>query len=91
MKQDANRDQAIAYFSAKENSTDDKGQNVKINKRHRDNEMVGVTDNCNRAQYKYEWQPSRPFKTLSQETPQPNPLPYIEELSKHRSSYGRRR
>src|SRR4029077_12121432 len=59
MEQDTNRDEAIADFPAQENRADTKRENVEVNKRNRNNEMVCIRDRAKRPQDQYEWQPRR--------------------------------
>jgi len=47
MEQDANDDEAVADLLAQKNSADGKWENVQVDERNRNNEMVGIRDRAN--------------------------------------------
>ena len=61
MEQDTNADEAIADRLAQENSTDGKGEDVQVDERNRNNNVVGIRDRANGAQDQRKGQPRRPI------------------------------
>ena len=50
MEQDANDDEAVADLLAQKNSTDGEREDVQVDERNRDNEMVGIRDRADGPQ-----------------------------------------
>src|SRR5579859_164388 len=57
MEQDTDRDEAIADFPAQENCTDGKREDVEVEKRNRNNEVVRIRYSANRPEDQHEWEP----------------------------------
>src|SRR2546425_208596 len=76
MDQDANDDEAVADLLAQKNSTDGKRQDVQVDQRNRNNEMVGIRDRANGPQDQCDGQPRRSVRSdiLPQKGHQRNPL-----------------
>ena len=90
MEQDTNHDEAIVDFPAQENRADTKRENVEVNKRNRNNEMVCISDRAKRPQDQYEWQPRRSIcgHLLPQKRPQRSPFAKTAQLRGRRFSGG---
>jgi hypothetical protein len=61
MEQDTNDNEAIADRLAQENSTDGKGEDVQVDERNRNNNVVGIRDRANGTQDQRKGQPRRPI------------------------------
>ena len=79
MEQDANGDEAVADLLAQENSTDGKREDVQVDERKRNNEMVRIRDRADGSQDQYKWQPRRSTGShiLSEKRRQSNPFAKI--------------
>jgi hypothetical protein len=57
MEQNANDDEAVADLLAQKNSTDGEREDVQVDERNRNNEMVGIPDCTNGPQDQCKGQP----------------------------------
>src|SRR6266849_2497699 len=90
MEQDTNYDEAVADLLAQKNSADGKREDVEVDKRNRNNEMVGIRDSANSTQDQDKWQPNRSTgsQILPQKKQQRSPFAKTAQLGKHQSSSG---
>ena len=61
VEQDTNDDKAVADRLAQKNSTDGKGEDVQVDERNRNNNVVGIRDRANGTQDQRKGQPLRPI------------------------------
>jgi len=61
MEQDTNDNEDIAGCLAQDNSTDGKGEDVQVDERNRNNNVVGIRDRANGTQDQRKAQPRRPI------------------------------
>jgi len=59
VEQNTNGDEAIAEFPLQEDRANAKREDVEVDKRNRENEMVRIRDRANRSQDQHERQPRR--------------------------------
>ena len=89
MEQDASRDEAITNFLAQENRSDGKRENVEVDQRNRNNEMVCVRDGAKCAQDQNKRQPCRSIggHVFPQDGQESNGFALIAQLCRNRLYY----